>query len=100
MSLAINAVKLVDRAYWNGNPDWDHDQTLHHVAGRDNEAERIVRVVVLRGDGFITPEQVGQYLEDRFRSFRELEARACPPADGLPPEVVLEILPSDLVPAH
>jgi hypothetical protein len=96
---SIDSVSVGHVAYRNGDPFWDGDQTLYEIVARDDERERQLKVVVLRGDEFISRDQLKHYLERSFRCVRDLEVLARPPANGGPPEVVLEILPNDVLPA-
>ena len=98
MPLAVESVSVVDPAYRNGDPDWDGDQTLYEVVARESGDRVALRLVVPRGDAFITPAQVRRFLECSMLSLSDLQARARRLATGRRPEVALEIIPADVLP--
>ena len=98
MALVVEAVRPLNLIYRNGDPFWDGDQTLHWLLACDGKRRRAFRVVVPRGDAFITPEQVKWFVEESIPSLENLGRRERLPPAGGRPEVALDIVPADVLP--
>ena len=80
MAVSVRRVTVVDRFHYNGDPDWDGDQTLYEVGLADEDESLLV--VVPRGDAFIPERVVGRYVERLGVELLELLARATAPGTG------------------
>lgn len=98
MPLAAESVRVLDPAYRNGDSYWDGDQTLYEVVARERGYRQVLRLVVSRGDAFITPAQVRRFLQRSMVSLSDLQSRTHSPATGDRPEFALEIVPADVLP--
>ena len=91
--MQVEEAELLSGCHYNGNPDWDGDQTLWELTVRDERRRASVLVVVHRGDAFIPAETVAAYVESSGETLDGLLSRASPPGPHRHPQVVLPIEP-------
>ena len=98
MCFVVETVRVIDRAYRNGDAFWDGDQTLYELIASEAPRRATFRVVVPRGDAFISANQLKRFVERSLNSIDDLKRRERVRLAGGRREVSIEIVPADVAP--